>query len=198
MRLFKLVLPTMLFTVVLSAPAQSFPVGAQFGIEPGQVAPLEIGVNFNYLRANAPPAQCGCFSLIGGGWSLVINAPHGLGIVADVAAANASKVSGTAQNITILNYLAGPRYSYRGFRHVTPFAQGLAGGSNELSNYALVQNVNAFAADGGLGVSTVLTRRIGWTIVQADYIYSRLPNANNNRQSNLRIATGVIFRFPPR
>jgi len=198
MRLHKLVLPVMLLTLALSASAQSARAGAQFGLEPGQVAPLEIGANFIYVRANAPPEQCGCFSLIGGGGSLVINATHGISIVADVAATHANNVDATTQNITILNYLAGPRYSYRAFRHFTPYAQALFGGSNELSNYASVQNVNAFTADGGLGVSTVLTRRIGWTIVQADYIYSRLPNASNNRQNDLRVATGIIFRFPPR
>jgi len=32
-------------------------------------------------------------------------------------------------------------------------------------------------------------------MVEVDYVYTRIPNAVNNRQNNLRIATGVTYHF---
>ena len=73
----------------------------------------------------------------------------------------------------------------------------LAGGSEELSNYAFVQNRNAFAISAGGGVSRVLTSHLAWSIVEVDYIYSRLPNAVNDHQNDLRVSTGIVLRFGP-
>jgi outer membrane immunogenic protein len=178
--------------------AQSMPAAGQFGIDRGQTPTMEIGLNYVYVHANAPPAQCGCFSLNGGSGTLVINMPHGLGLVADLSSTHASQVDATPQNITLFNTLGGIRYSYRTPRRFTPYAEALAGRSNEYSNYAYVQNTSAFAASGGLGMSVVVARHIGWNVLEADYIYSRLSNANNSRQNDLRLESGIIFRFGPR
>ena len=32
-------------------------------------------------------------------------------------------------------------------------------------------------------------------MVEVDYVYTRIPNAVNNTQNNLRIATGVTYHF---
>jgi outer membrane immunogenic protein len=197
MRLIKVSLSAVLIALTVSASAQSRPAATIFGVDQGQIPAMEIGLNFTYIHANAPPSQCGCFSLYGGGGTLVVNAPRGLSLVADISTGHANAVDNTTQNITIVDYLGGLRYSYRTGRRYTPYAEALAGNSQEISNYTYVQNANALAAGGGLGLSTVLSRRIAWN-VEADYLYSRLPNANNNRQSDLRIVTGIIFRFPPR
>jgi outer membrane immunogenic protein len=47
----------------------------------------------------------------------------------------------------------------------------------------------------GGGVTTRLNRRFGLTIVEGDWIYTRIPNAVNNRQNDLRIVTGVTYHF---
>jgi outer membrane immunogenic protein len=197
MRFDKVILPAMLWILSLGANAQANP-SSTFGIDKGQTAVMEIGASYAYFHANAPAMVCGCFSLNGGGGSIVVNAPHGLSLVADLSAAHANDVDGTTQSVTIFDYLFGPRYSYRSARRFTPFVQALAGGAKEMSNYAYVQNANAFAASGGGGVNTVITRRIQWNIVEADYVYSRLPNAVNNHQNDLRVTTGFSVRFGPR
>jgi len=169
-----------------------------FGLEPGQTSALDVGMNYAYVRANAPPAACGCFSMNGGGGNLVVNMRHGLSLVADLQATHANNLNGTTQSITVFDYLFGPRYSYRSGSRFTPYAQVLLGGSNELSTYAFVRNSQAFAVSGGGGVSRVLNRRLAWNIVEVDYIYSRLPNAVNDHQNDLRVTTGLAFRFGPR
>jgi outer membrane immunogenic protein len=189
---------TLLTLVVsLAARGQAHPA-ATFGLEPGQTSAIELGFDYTYFHVNAPPMRCGCFSMNGGGGSLVINMPHGMSLVADLAGAHASRINGTAQSISIFNYLAGPRYSYRTSSRFTPYGQVLFGGSEELSNYAYVANRNAFALSAGGGVSRVLNRHLAWTLVEADYVYSRLPNAVNNHQNDLRVSTGLTLRLGPR
>jgi outer membrane immunogenic protein len=189
--------PVMLLAISLTGNAQAR-AGTQFGLDPGQTSALEIGLGYAYFHANAPPAECGCFSLNGGGGNLVINMPRGVSLVADLTAAHANQINGTTQSISIFNYLFGPRYSYRTSSRYRPYGQVLVGGSEEFSNYAFVQDKNALAVSAGGGVSRVLNRHIAWNLVEADYVYSRLPNARNNDQNDLRVSTGIVFRFGPR
>jgi len=168
-----------------------------FGTAHGETPALEIGTNYDFFHANAPPGACGCFSMSGGGGTLVFNAPHGISAVADLSGGHAGAVDGTSQNITLFNYVFGPRYSYRHLHHVTPYVEGLVGRSMEISNYAYVQQATALAVLGGGGVSMPITKLIGWN-VEADYVYSKLPNAVNDNQSTLRVSTGIFFRFGPR
>jgi hypothetical protein len=170
-----------------------------FGTEPGQITVLETSVGYTFLHANAPPGQCGCFSASGGYGSAVFNMPHGFGIVADLTAVHASNIAGTTQSITVFNYLFGPRYSFRTLsKRFVPYAQILGGGSQELSNYTAVQNVNGAAFSVGGGVSTTLKPHFGWTIVEADWVHSYIPNAQNNVQNDIRVSTGLTFRLGPR
>jgi len=193
MSIYKLFLLT-LFVMLLLTPSHA----QSFGLDAGQTPVLEFGAGYTYMHANAPPSGCGCFSLNGGYGSMVVHSVHGIALVADLSTAHASNVSGTTQNITIFDYLFGPRFYYHPDRRVTPYVQALAGGSEEFSNYVYVQGVTAFAASGGAGLSARLSRRWGWNIVEADYVYSHLPNASNDRQSDLRVSTGITFRLGPR
>jgi len=168
-----------------------------FGTGHGETPTLEIGANYDFFHANAPPGACGCFSMNGGGGTLVFNTPYGISAVADLSGGHAGAVDRTSQNITLFNYVFGPRYSYRHVRHVTPYVEGLVGRSMEISNYAYVQQKTALAAVGGGGINMPITKLIGWDI-EVDYVYSQLPNAVNGNQSTLRVSTGILFRFGPR
>jgi len=48
---------------------------------------------------------------------------------------------------------------------------------------------------GGGGVMTKIKPKWGITVIEVDYVYTRIPNATNNTQNNLRIATGVTYHF---
>ena len=170
-----------------------------FGIESGQTPALEASAGYTFLHANAPPGQCGCFSANGGYGSVVFNMPRGFGIVADLAAMHTNTVGSTTQSITVFNYLFGPRYRFRPvFKRYVPYAQILGGGSQELSSYTAVQNVSGAAFSVGGGVSTTIRPHFGWTIVEADWVHSYIPNAQNNLQNDFRISSGFSFRLGPR
>ena len=192
MRFDKIVLLTALIAVpaVLSAHA-----GAQ---ESGQMPVFETTLGYTYIHANAPPGQCNCFSANGGFGSVVFNIPRGFSLVADLAAAHASNVGSTTQSITVFNYLFGPRYSFRTSSRFLPYVQILGGGSQEFSSYAALNNPKGAAFSVGGGVSTTLNRHFSWTILEADWVQSRLPNAQNNLQNDLRISSAITFRVGSR
>lgn len=155
----------------------------------------EVGANFDYLHANAPPGQCGCFSLYGGNGTVLVNVTSSWSGLADVTVARASNVDNSGQNIMIVNYLFGPRYSWRRHRHYTLYGEVLVGGAKEQVNFDFAINRNSFGVLGGGGVSRKLKPKWGVNIVEVDYVYTRIPNAVNNTQNNLRISTGFTYHF---
>ena len=162
------------------------------------ISRLEVGANYNYIHANAPPGHCGCFGLNGGSAMFLMNITPRWSGVADITVAHASQVDGTAQNITIINYLFGPRYTRRMHSRYVPYAQVLFGGAKEDVNFQFTINRQSFGLLGGGGVTTMLKRGFGVTIAEVDYVYTRIPNATNNTQNNLRIVTGVTYHFGAR
>lgn len=196
MHLGRLALLTVLLALPLTLRGQAIPTGSiGFGMEQGEVPRREVGANFNYIHANAPPGQCGCFSLIGGSGTFVFNLRPSLSAVADITAAHASHVNNTSQDITIFNFLFGPRYSYRTSSRFVPYGEVLLGSAKEDVNFQFVLNRRAFGLSAGGGVNTRLSRRVGLTIVQADYVYTSIPNGKSNTQNNTRISTGLSFLF---
>jgi outer membrane immunogenic protein len=171
--------------------AQAVPSGS--GLD--DIPRVEIGTNYNYFHANAPPGQCGCFALNGGSGSVIVNLRPAWSAVADIAVAFANDVDNTQQNITIVNYLFGPRYTRRTSSRFVPYGQILFGGAKENVNFEFTINRNSFGLLGGGGVTTRLGRRFGLTIGDVSYVYTRIPNAKNNAQNNIRVATGVTYRF---
>src|SRR5271170_1501974 len=93
----------------------------------GDLSRLEFGANYNYFHANAPPGQCGCFSLNGGSGTVVYNITPKWAGVADLTIGHATNVNKTGQNITIFNYLFGPRYTRRTSSRFVPYGQVMLG-----------------------------------------------------------------------
>lgn len=156
---------------------------------------LEFGANYNYFHANAPPGQCGCFSLNGGSGTILMNVTAKWAGLADIAVAHASQVDNTSQDITIVNYLFGVRYTRRSSSRFVPYGEALFGGAKEDVNFQFTINRNSFGLAAGGGVSTQIKRRWGVTLGQFDYVYTQIPNAKNDRQNNIRVSTGVIYNF---
>jgi hypothetical protein len=49
-----------------------------------EVSPFEVSLGYSYVRANASPGQCGCFSMNGGSGAFAASMGHGISLVADV------------------------------------------------------------------------------------------------------------------
>jgi peptidoglycan-associated lipoprotein len=161
---------------------------------------VDVGVDYNYVRTNAPAGGCGCIALNGGSGWVAFNFSHSVGIVGEIASQHASNISGSGADLTLTSYLAGPRYTWAHARHFAPFAQVLLGGAHASGglapgNSGLPGSANAFAMIAGGGLDIRLTRHIALRAFEADYYLTRFDNGVNDHQNNLRIAAGVILRF---
>ena len=162
---------------------------------------FEVGVDYNFVHTNAPPGQCGCFSMQGGdAWAGWFFTDH-FSVVAQGAVQHASNINGTAASLTLVSYMAGPRVSFRETHRVVPFAQVLFGGSHASGlltpspTTGLSGTANAFAFAAGGGVDFKLSRMFSIRAIQADYFYTRFDNGGNQHQNNLRISAGLYLHF---
>src|ERR1700722_3517921 len=117
----------LIFALPWALHAQAISAGGSYDPIPR----LEFGANYNYFHANAPPGQCGCFSLNGGSGIVVYNITPAWAGVADLMVGHATNVDNSLQNITIFNYLFGPRYTRRTKSRFVPYGQILVGGAKE-------------------------------------------------------------------
>ena len=184
-----------LFVLLLVMPLTLHGQASATGLLIEGLPRVELGANYTYIHANAPPGQCGCFSLNGGSGVVMVNLTPKWAGVADLEYAKANNVNGTTQNITIFNYLFGPRYYWRNHTRYVVYGQALLGGAKESVNFDFVINRMAFGMSGGGGVTTRLSRKFDWNIVQIDYIHTRIPNGRNNSQNDTRVVTGINYKF---
>lgn len=179
---------------VLLAAGLSLVAGAQ------SISKVEAAVGYSYVHTNAPPGDCGCFSLNGGTGSVAYYFRNDFGAVAEISGQAASNIGAGQQDLTLVSYLFGPRYRWHPGRKLVPFGQVLAGGAHAGNSFAAGSGGNAgaanvFAAAIGGGVDFTLTSHIAIRPAQLDYYLTRFDNGSNDHQNNLRYSGGIIFRF---
>lgn len=161
---------------------------------------FEVGADYNFVRANGPPDQCGCFSMNGGNAWAAYRLIGGFSAVAEFSGQHAGDINSTGEDLTLFSYLFGPRYTMHKSDRWMPFGQVLAGGAHSSGTFEPAisggsGSYNSFAMIAGGGMDVGVTPRIGIRLIEADYYLTRFPNAVNTRQNNLRISAGVLIRF---
>jgi peptidoglycan-associated lipoprotein len=159
----------------------------------------EVALEYNYVRSNAPPGQCDCFSLNGG--SLSIAKPLGSGRFAGVFDAGFEHGSVDGYDLTLSSFTGGLRYRPLLRPRWNPFGQVLVGVAH--ASGSLVDGRTPAAYDSALTFASVIGggldyRMLGhWTIraVEGDYLLTTYSNGDNNHQNNLRLSAGVVYRF---
>jgi outer membrane immunogenic protein len=170
-----------------------------YGVEQGQIPVLQLGLQYDATRANAPPSGCGCFWMQGGGLQLDFTIHRNWSAVADLYGAGASKINSTDERLSIFNYVFGPRYSLWNHTKYTPYVQALAGGSEVFSNYnAYGQGRNFIAVQVGGGLQYHLNHFLSVVPVEANWVRSQAVNGVNDYQNNIRVGAGMTFRVGPR
>jgi outer membrane immunogenic protein len=163
---------------------------------------FDVGVGYSYVHTNAPPAECGCFSMNGGyGW-LGYHLGHGVALVGELAVQHAGNIANSGADLTLTSFAAGPRYTPHAFGRLQPFAQVLIGGAHASGGLSPGSSgfgsSTGFAAIAGGGLEIRLTERVALRAIEADYYYTRFNNGANDHQNNLRIGAGLVFRFGER
>ena len=113
-------------------------------------------------------------------------------------------------------YLFGPRFTYRKWHRLTPFAEGLIGVANSKFTASSVGLTNAvssttFAAGFGGGADYGISRGFAVRLLEVDYVPTRFReitvntatgqvgfNGQHRTQNNVRASVGVVLRFGSR
>jgi len=169
---------------------------------------LSVFGGYSYVRANpSDNSNLGGFSMNGGNFSAAYNVTGWLSGVADIGGYHASRplncaalgCAGTGDfKGNTWTYLFGPRVTFRHFGRVTPYAQVLFGVAHTTPNVFLTSNQTDFAMSVGGGFDYHLSHH--WSIrpLQLEYLQTRFKEFDvpgGDSQNNLRLSTGVVFRF---
>jgi outer membrane immunogenic protein len=157
---------------------------------------FEAEADYNYVRSNAPPGGCTCFSLNGGDASFAFHFDSAFAAVAEISSVHAGNINGSGADLTVTSYLFGPRFYWHNHTKFTPFGQVLLGGAHGGTSLAGVSSgANAFAAKIGGGVDYALTHRFSLRPFEANYYLTHFDNGVNDHQNNLQLGAGLVFHF---
>jgi hypothetical protein len=184
------------------APAQTPPAA---GAIPPSIAQLEIFGGYSSVRANMVSSGTQ-LNLKGASLSAAFDVNHWLGLVCDMGLYHQGNVAGSGFSLTVQSYQFGPRLSWRNRTRLTPFGQFLLGAGNAVgtlytssieSGMPPLGSSNSFVFTIGGGADWRLSPRIGIRLVQAESLQSHFLNGsgNGNRQSSLRLSSGLVFSF---
>jgi opacity protein-like surface antigen len=179
---------------------------------------VELFLGYSYLRAVPTDTNGNRLEwLNGGSTSLAFNFNRYLGIVGDFGGFNDSRLQLTGAGVpstvvdsdgTVFTYLLGPRFSYRKYSRITPFAQVLFGAIHASdvtlesgcagAACTVLPTENSFTLTAGGGLDFRLHHHIALRLIQAEYLMTRfddLATGSTGTQNDIRLSTGLVFRF---
>jgi hypothetical protein len=190
---------------------------------PNDYPRYETFLGYNFVRFQPNSDFIPSFNANGGSGQFVYNFNKWIGLATDVGAVNKGVLNGLPFDTTVMNFVAGPRVTFRHSRW-QPFAQVLFGGAyattsigvtvlpSDLAiippgfaasaNTATAARVHAsnvgFAMLAGGGLDIKLGRHVAFRPVEADYYLARVPSlltGGTSNRNNFRYAAGVNFLF---
>jgi opacity protein-like surface antigen len=159
---------------------------------------VDVFAGYSYVQANPSTATLDSFHLNGGSVSGAYHFTNWLSGVADFGAYTNGNIGREGFGGTMSTYLFGPRISYRHFRRITPFGQVLFGvARTNASAFFTSSSQNGFAMTAGGGVDLRLADHWSLRPLQVEYLLTRFQEASvgNQTQNDLRVSTGLVFRF---
>jgi hypothetical protein len=149
------------------------------------VADLAVGYSMLFLPKGFT------LTLHGGSGAVALNVNHWLGVVGDFGGYNGSL---GIPGLIAETYTVGPRFCYRKWNRLTPFAQALIGGAHaNTTNGGFLGARNAFAIGAGVGGDLGLDRTGKFALRgQMEGLNFRTGGINTGA---LRLSTGVALRI---
>jgi outer membrane protein OmpA-like peptidoglycan-associated protein len=160
---------------------------------------FDLAGGYNLVNANAPPGDCGCFTMHGGFAGGQLNFSQWLGVAGEFSAGHASHISSLGQDLTLTTFMAGPRVSWSRYRAV-PFGEFVVGGAHGGGSYfpsstSSSTSATSFAYAGGGGLDFNLNHRFAIRAFDAKFLHTAFPNGVNGSQRQLQIGAGVVMHF---
>ena len=97
-------------------------------------------------------------------------------------------------NVNFQSIMYGPRFAYRKSGALTPSVHALFGAVRGSAGYLGISKSDThFGMGFGGELDLKINKWAAFRLVQADYLATRFVNL---RQDNVRLSTGIVFRFP--
>jgi len=160
----------------------------------------DIAITYTAERAN-PLGGGGNFWLQGGSVEAGVPLWHNLALAGNFTGTHASSVGSQNVPLGLVTYTFGPRYRYSfKARPASIFGELLIGGVKGFDSLfpnstGATSSASAFAMQAGFGVDWKLKRHFDLRPLQLSWVRMQLPNGTSNTQNDLRISTGLVFRF---
>jgi hypothetical protein len=186
----------------------------------------EAFLGYNFVRFNPNSDFIPSFNANGGNGQFVYNLNKWFGGVVDIGAVTKGTLNGFNIDTTVLNFVAGPRFTYYNHSRFKPFVQVLFGGAYSTAS-APLQVLNGsvvvppglpiganlpisarltashtgFAMFAGGGLDIMISKHMAFRPIGADYYLTRLPSfftGDSSNRNNFRYSAGVNFMFGAR
>jgi len=187
-----------------------------------EVPKAEGFIGYNYVRFNPDSPFVPSFNANGGNGQAVYNFSKWFSGVLDVGAVTNSSLFGSTADTTVMNFVAGPRATYRNKSRFTPFVQALFGGAYSTTSARIFllpaigpllppgvilppdlpvsarlhASFTGFAMLVGGGLDIRINKRIAFRPIGADYYLTRLPSlqaGDQTSRNNFRYSAGFNF-----
>jgi hypothetical protein len=162
---------------------------------------LDAYVTYSDMHANAPVGGCGCFWMNGGTGGLSVPVWRNFSAVVEAGGNHTGHIPGFNVGLSLFYGMGGIRWRLANHTRFQPFGQALFGGVHGFDSYfpAPVGKLptsydTSYASAVGGGFDIAVSKHVWIRAVQADYFYSELRNLEGNRQNQVRLGAGVVFR----
>ena len=162
---------------------------------------IDAYATFSEMYANAPVGGCGCFWMSGGVGGFSVPLRGNFSAVVEAGGNITDHIPGFNTGLSLFYGMGGLRLRVANHTRFQPFGQALFGGVHGFDGYfpAPVGRLptsydTSYAYTLGGGVDIAVSKHVWIRAVQADYFYSELRNLQGNRQNQVRLGAGVLFR----
>jgi outer membrane immunogenic protein len=169
----------------VSARAQATATASQLSVD--------VAGGFTVIHANEGPGVCGCFFMNGGSGEFSVRNSHNISFVTNFGYTSQTNINNDDRNLALMTVLEGVRYSRDHGGRVIPFGEALVGIAHTSTNYKIDSStVRAGMMTGG-GIDFRVSNRFALRLPQVDYLFTTVPNGQNNFQNQLRLSAGIVF-----
>jgi hypothetical protein len=166
-----------------------------------QPHPVTIGASYTYVHSNILPG-CNCFSMNGGELELGVGLSHHFDAIGEAGATHRGGLTPDGYSLTQITYAFGLRYFPSPRARLRLFGESLFGGAHALGSLApgnaIGGSSNAIAFLTGGGAALRLNRSFELQPARIDYELTTFDNGQANRQNDIRLSAGVLYRFGAR
>jgi opacity protein-like surface antigen len=158
-------------------------------------------MTYSEMHANAPVGGCGCFWMNGGVGGFSVPLWRNFSGVVEAGGHTTDHIPRFNTGLSLFYGMGGIRMRVPNHTKFQPFGQGLFGGVHGFDSYfpdrvgklpTSYDTSFAFTVGGGLDIA--VSKHIWVRAIQADYFYSELRNLQGDRQNQVRLGAGIVFR----